>query len=74
LLVLPIGTLPKLTAAGLALSAVGGTELAVADVEVVAAEVEVPFALVTPVQPERIMADAKRVKVRKRTSPRELPC
>jgi hypothetical protein len=66
--VLPIGTLPKLTAAGLALSAAEGTELAVADVEVVAAEVEVPFALVTPVQPERITPPIKSVKVKKRIS------
>jgi hypothetical protein len=72
LLVLPIGTLPKLTAAGLALSAAEGTELAVADVEVLAAEVEVPFALVTPVQPERITDNAKSVEDRKMTRPLSL--
>ena len=70
LLVLPTGTLPKLTEAGLALSAAGGTKLGVADVEVVAAEVEVPLALVTPAQPERITDSAKRVEDRKTIKPR----
>jgi hypothetical protein len=58
--------LPKLTAAGLALSAMEGTELVVAEVELIAAEVELPLALVTPVQPERIMDDTKSVELRKR--------
>jgi hypothetical protein len=71
-LVLPTGTLPKLTAAGLALTADEGTELGVAELELITAEVEFPLALVTPVQPERTMADAKRVEVRNRTRTREL--
>jgi hypothetical protein len=70
LLVLPSDTLPKVTAEGLALSALEGTELGAAGVKFVAAEVETPFALVTPVQPERTMADAKRVEVKKRIRPR----
>jgi hypothetical protein len=76
LLVLPSDTLPKLTARGLAISALEGTELGAAGVEFVAAaaEVETPFALVTPVQPERIMADTKRVEVRKRIRPQGLRC
>jgi hypothetical protein len=74
LLVLPTGTLLKLTAAGLVLSAADCKELAVAEVEVVAAEVGVPLALVTPVQPERSTANAKTVELRKRVRPRRLRC
>jgi hypothetical protein len=61
--------LPKLTAAGLALSTVEGTELDVAELEVIAAEVEFPLALVTPVQPDRITDNAKRVEDRKTIRP-----
>jgi hypothetical protein len=59
----PSDTLPKLTDAGLALSA--------ADAELVefavlaAAAAELPFALVTPAQPERIVAENKSVPERK---------
>jgi hypothetical protein len=72
-------TLPKLREAGLALSAVDGTELGVAEVEfveLVVTEVELPLAEVTPAQPERINTDAKRMKVRKTMIAGELgrPC
>ena len=72
MLVLPSDTLPKATAEGLALSAFEDTEFDVAALEFVADDVETPFALVTPVQPVRIMADAKRVEVRKRSRTREV--
>jgi hypothetical protein len=75
LVVLPTETLPKVTAAGLALSTVEGTEFGVAElaeVELIAAVVEGPLALVTPAQPERIMVNAYRVEVRKRIRPRGL--
>ena len=68
---LPTDTFPKLRAAGLALSAVDGTELGVAEVEfveLVVTEAELPLAEVTPAQPERIMTEAKRVNVRKTIS------
>jgi hypothetical protein len=72
LLVLPSDTLPKVTAEGLALSAVEGTELGVAELELIAAEVEFPLALVTPVQPDRMTDNAKRVEDRKTIRPRWL--
>jgi hypothetical protein len=72
LLVLPSDTLPKVTAEGLALSALEGTELAVAEAELIAAELEAVFALVTPVQPERITPHIKSVRVRKRINPGRL--
>lgn len=53
MLVVPSDTLPKFTAAGLALSAAEDAELDVAEVEVVAAAVETPLALVMPVQPDK---------------------
>jgi hypothetical protein len=74
LLVLPSDTLPKLTAEGLALSALEGTELGAAGAEFVAAEVETPFALVTPVQPERITPHIKSVNVKNRTSAERPGC
>jgi hypothetical protein len=66
----PTDTLPKLTVAGLALSAAGAVddellELVVL-VALVAAVVELPFALVTPAQPERIAAENRSVPERKR--------
>jgi len=58
--VLPTDTLPKLRAAGLALSAM------MEDVEAEVEDTALPFAEVTPVQPDRIMTDTKSVEVRKR--------
>jgi hypothetical protein len=73
--VLPTDTFPKFREAGLALSAEDSTELGVAGlefVELVAAEVELLLAEVTPAQPERMIADMKRVEVRKRIRARGL--
>ena len=64
--------MPKFTAAGLALSAFEDTEFDVAALEFAADDVETPFALVTPVQPERITPHVKSVKVRKTTNPGRL--
>jgi len=61
----PTDTLPKFTAAGLALSAAGATDEALV-VVLAAAVVELPFALVTPAQPERIAAENRSVPERKR--------
>jgi hypothetical protein len=63
----PTETFPKLTLAGLALSAAGATddELVVL-VAFVVVVVELPFALVTPAQPERIAAENKSVPERNR--------
>lgn len=64
----PTGTLPKSTAAGLALSTAEGEGL-----EVSAAEAtELTLALVTPEQPVRIDADRKSVAVRKKVNARRL--
>ena len=63
---LPTDTVPKLTAAGLALSGVEGAELEVVAVEVVEGELELLLRLVTPVQPQRIMVDIKSVELRER--------
>ena len=69
---LPSDTLPKVTAEGLALSEFEGIEFDVAAVEFAADDVETPFALVTPVQPERITPHVKSIKVRKTTNPGRL--
>ena len=63
----PTETFPKLTLAGLALSAAAATddELVVL-VALAVAVVELPFALVTPAQPERIAAESKSVPERNR--------
>ena len=61
----PTDTLPKLTDAGLALSAAEFVAL-VELVAFMAAAAELPFALVTPAQPERIAAENKSVPERKR--------
>jgi hypothetical protein len=74
LLVLPSDTLPKFTAEGLALSALEGTELGAAGVGFAAAAVETPFALVTPVQPERIPPHINSVSAKKRTKDERPPC
>lgn len=64
----PIETFPKLTVAGLALIAAAATDefAALVVVVVAAAVVELPFALVTPAQPDRIAAENKSVPERKR--------
>lgn len=62
----PTDTLPKLTLAGLALSAAGATDELLEPVPLVWAVVELPFALVTPAQPERIAAETRSVPERKR--------
>jgi hypothetical protein len=72
--VLPSDTLPKFTAEGLALSALEGTELGAAGVGFAAAAVETPFALVTPVQPERIPPHINSVSAKKRTKDERPPC
>jgi hypothetical protein len=63
--VLPTGTLPKFKVAGLALRApVGGGVVPVVEVT------ELLLALVTPVQPDKIVAANKRVPDKKRTKTR----
>ena len=64
----PTETFPKLTLAGLALSAAGATDEAFVVFVVLAAlaVVELPFALVTPAQPERIAVENKSVPERNR--------
>lgn len=58
----PTETFPKLTLPGLALSAAAATDAElVVLVALVVAVVELPFALVTPAQPERIAAEHKSV-------------
>jgi len=58
----PTETFPKLTLAGLALSAAAATDAElVVLVALVVAAVELPFSLVTPAQPERIAAEHKSV-------------
>ena len=65
----PTDTLPKLTLAGLALSAAGATDDEVLELVVLAfavVVVELPLALVTPAQPERITDESKSVPERNR--------
>ena len=63
----PTETFPKLTLAGLALSAAAATDAElVVLVALVVAVVELPFALVTPAQPERIAVENKSVPERNR--------
>ena len=62
----PTDTFPKLTLAGLALSAAGAGDELFETVSLVWAVVELPFALVTPAQPERIAAENRSVPDRKR--------
>lgn len=71
---LPSDTLPKVTAAGLAVSALDGTELAAAEVELIPAELEAVFALVMPVQPERITAQIKSVRLKRQIRARGMGC
>ncbi len=65
----PTETFPKLTLAGLALSAAGATDdefVVLVSLAVAAVAVELPFALVTPAQPERIAAENRSVPERNR--------
>ena len=63
----PTETFPKLTLAGLALSAAAATDAElVVLVALVVAVVELPFALVTPAQPERIAVENRSVPERNR--------
>ena len=63
----PTETFPKVTLAGLALSAAGATDAEfVVLVALAVVVVELPFALVTPAQPERIAAESKSVPERTR--------
>ena len=63
----PTETFPKVMLAGLALSAAGVTDDEfVVLVSLAVVVVELPFALVTPAQPERIAAENKSVPERNR--------
>ena len=71
----PTETFPNPTLAGLALSAAGATDDALVVFVVLAAlavvVVELPFALVTPAQPESIAVENKSVPERNRIRTRE---